>query len=176
VNPATVIALAGRIDSGKSSVAAAIADDSGLPVLSFGAYVKNLASPDPSREELQELGARLLDELGAEGFVAALLAAHDLSSADSVIWEGVRHHAVLEALRRLYAPTPVRFFFLSPPEDQRIARASADAGNPKRLANWEAHSTEQVGGLRGEAELVISAASTEEAAATIAERLPNREM
>lgn len=176
MSPAMVIALAGRIDSGKSSVAAALAVDFDLPVLSFGAYVRSLAPPDPSREELQERGARLLDEIGAEGFVAALLDAHELRGADSVIWEGVRHHSVLEALRRLYAPTPVRFFFLSPPEDQRVARASADAGNAKRLANWEAHSTEQVRGLRSEAELEVSAASTEEAATAIAERMRNRGM
>ena len=163
----TVIAIAGRIDSGKSSVAAILAAKIEVPVLSFGAYVRSTFPPNASREQLQEGGSQLLERLGPDGLITAVLNASGLGTGDSAIWEGLRHRSVLDSLRALYAPIQVQLFFLSPPEGDRLARAQHEAGGAKRLRRWESHETESVAALVTEADLNVSAPTPDAAAAEI---------
>jgi hypothetical protein len=159
-----VIALAGRIDSGKSSVADVLSGCLEIPVLSFGDYVRSQTREGAQREELQEVGGRLVETLGPQGLLSAVREAKGLGGGDSAIWEGVRHLSVLNSLRADYSPTAVSLFFLSPPEAERLARAKEEAGSPDRLATWERHSTENLDALRPEADLEVEKPTPTEAA------------
>ena len=60
MNTNLIVAFAGRIGAGKSSVSAAFAADLGWKFASFGAFVRKSASErgmDLSRESLQAIGA-----------------------------------------------------------------------------------------------------------------------
>jgi hypothetical protein len=165
------LALAGRIESGKSSVASLLSERLGLPVFSFGAYIRSISPPDARREDLQAAGARLLEEVGPDGLVAAVLEFGGLDSATPAIWEGVRHLSVFEALRARYAPIAVDLFYLSPPEGPRLARARQSAGTSRRRAVWEAHQTEETDALAASARMKITANTPQAAAAEILSEL-----
>ena len=58
-----VIAIAGGIGSGKSTIARALADYFKCPIASFGDYVRGVAElrgREANRRELQEIGEQLL--------------------------------------------------------------------------------------------------------------------
>jgi adenylate kinase family enzyme len=161
------IAIAGRIESGKSSVSSLLSARLGMPVLSFGDFIRTTCPPGAPREELQAAGAQLLDEIGPSGLVGAVLESRGLDTTTPVIWEGVRHLNVLEALRGRYAPDPVELFFLSPPEARRLARAEQTAGSRGRRNDWEAHETEATDALAEAARMTITASTAEGAVAEI---------
>jgi len=152
---AAVVALAGPIASGKTTVARYVARSLGVPRVSFGRFVASTQPDSASREALQRAGAALLSELGTERFVSAVLATHGLTREDTpVVWDGLRHVEVLEALRRAYAPREVTLCYLAPPEHVRRERAAALAGSEDRLSRWEQHSTEGIAQLRELASVV----------------------
>jgi len=162
-----VLAIAGRIDSGKSSVAAILSERLDLPVLSFGHYVRSTCAADAPREQLQQAGSHLLATLGPDGLLDAVLAYHGVAIGQPAIWEGVRHRSVLIALRSLYRPLAVELVLLRPSESDRLARAAEDAGSVDRLATWESHPTENLAGLGPEVSLEVTAADPALAAAEI---------
>jgi hypothetical protein len=171
VSAVPAIAISGRIDSGKSAVADLLSASLALPVLSFGAYVRSKSEPNASREQLQDLGAKLLDSLGPSGLVDAVLEFNDLDSSQPAIWEGVRHRTVFAALRRAYLPGGICLIYLHPPEGERLARAREEAGDDVRLASWESHATEQIDDLAQEADLHVAASTPAAAASEILTRL-----
>ena len=124
----TAVALAGRIGSGKTSVAIALAHRLGWPYVGFGDYVRSEAvrqGLDPeSREVLQRLGQDLLRQ-DLDGFCRAVLAQSDRAPRQGLIVDGVRHIAVLDTLRRLLAPIPVRLIYLAVSNDVRQLRLDA---------------------------------------------------
>jgi dephospho-CoA kinase len=107
----TVIAFAGRIGAGKSSVAKALADHLGWKLASFGAYVRTVVSSrglSLSRESLQAVG----EELEAKDTTAlcrAVLNAAFWQPGEPLVIEGIRHVRVLEILKTLVAPQPPGF-------------------------------------------------------------------
>ncbi len=143
---AFVLALAGPPASGKTSVARALSSSYSAPLLGFGDLVRYEASRrglPADRDAWQALGTRLVRELVAEGMARAVLdrAGVDLGHVP-VIWDGVRHVQIDDALRGLYAPAPVLLVVLRPPERERRARLLAEAGTVERLRRWERHETE----------------------------------
>jgi dephospho-CoA kinase len=171
-----VLALAGAQSSGKTTLARAVAIRTGAAYVGFGDLVRAEAARrgiGGSREELQELGQTLLDELGALLFCKRALGVAAVSrEVRPVAWDGVRHPEVLEALRELYAPVPVRLVMLAPEETARRRRVEARGGSAEERAHWEAHKTEShLGWLEGESALVCKASTPELALAEVLELL-----
>lgn len=140
-----VIAVAGRIGSGKTSVAAALADTLRWPRVGFGDYVRLEAAKkglDPgNREILQELGEVLLRR-DVDGFCRAVLAQIDPPAECGLVVDGVRHVLVLEALRRLLSPKPVYLIYLAATNEARRLRLMEAGRSHGLTTKVESHSTE----------------------------------
>lgn len=94
------IAFSGSIASGKSTIAAAVAEALHWPCVSFGNYVRFVARSQglvESREVLQAIGADLVEKDVAE-FARAVLAQADWRPGQSIVIDGIRHVTVLDHL------------------------------------------------------------------------------
>jgi dephospho-CoA kinase len=142
-----VLALTGAQSSGKTTLARAVSACTGAAYVGFGDLVRAEAAHrglGGSRDELQELGQTLLDELGALRFSERALNATGVARGTMpVVWDGVRHPEVLDVLRELYAPAAVTLVTLAPDEAGRLRRVEESGGSESELARWEAHETER---------------------------------
>jgi dephospho-CoA kinase len=140
------LAFSGSIASGKSTIAAAVADAFHWPCVSFGNYVRFVARSQglvESREVLQEIGADLVEKDVAE-FSRAVLAQADWQPGQSIVIDGIRHVTVLASLRKLVAPTKLFLVFVETDKATRSARLfDRDAINLEIHQHLELHSTEQ---------------------------------
>lgn len=141
-----VIALAGKIGSGKTSIAVALAHKLDCPRVGFGDYVRSEATKrglNPgSRQVLQELGESLLRQ-DLDGFCEAVLSQADRAPDGGLIVDGVRHVTVLDTLHRLLSPSPVRLIYLAATDEARQLRlAAAGRWEQDVMAKAEGHSTE----------------------------------
>jgi cytidylate kinase len=141
-----IVAFAGRIGAGKSSVSAAFAADLGWKFASFGAFVRKTATErgmDSSRESLQAIGAEL-EANDAATFCRAVLNDAGWNAGESAVVEGIRHVRIWETLKDLVAPQPVFLVYLEAPEDLRRARLQErGAQEAHYLERAETHSTER---------------------------------
>ena len=140
-----VLAFAGKIGSGKSTLSEEVANALQWKRASFGDYVRTVAKSqglETSREVLQELGASLAKK--PEEFCRAMLAHYGWQSGEPLVIDGVRHKEILDALRLIVAPLEVRVVYLDIDEEKRHQRLmQEEEGDPKKLAQVESHSTEQ---------------------------------
>lgn len=141
-----VVALSGKVGSGKSSVSAAVASALGWQRVSFGEYVRGVAQAqqlDDSRLTLQNLGEELL-AADARAFCANVLAQAATQSASLVV-DGVRHEQVVALLRELVAPRPLVHVHLALEETIRVGRIIARQGeiDAQELKRIDGHPTEQ---------------------------------
>jgi hypothetical protein len=141
-----VIALSGRINAGKSTIARALSDQLEWPLASFGDYVRSEAERlgrSQDRENLQELGSELIHRLGWEAFCRETLGASGLSaSSRPCVVEGIRHIDALETLRKIFHPTPVHLVHIDLPPPERTRRFAAVGVDEGVGDQWEDHSTE----------------------------------
>lgn len=166
-----VLALSGAPASGKTTVARAVADQTGARRVAFGDFVRREAarrSVDTNRGALQQLGQALLDELGPKRFCRAALDAAGATPEDRpVIWDGVRHPVILGALAHVY-DAPITLVYLDPPRDDRRARFAREAHSVDELERWERDATERHGAeLIGMANLVCAAEQPDQVVAEI---------
>jgi adenylate kinase family enzyme len=142
-----VVALSGRTKSGKSTVAEALADHLGWPSASFGNFVRSEAASrgiGETREELQDLGEALIEDLGWEEFCLRTLCHVELEgSSVPCIVDGVRHVDALTTLRKIFQPVPVHLVHLEVPDELRDARLATDGVSGEQGKKWEEHSTER---------------------------------
>jgi dephospho-CoA kinase len=166
-----VVAISGRLRSGKTSLALAVAEALGYRRASFGDYVR--ASADRQglphdRATLQELGAQLIAEQGWAAFCENALAEAGLAGVKTaVVVEGVRHLDAIRTLRELFAPARVVLVHVDPDdEQQRLARVRGETGGDESLDSVERHSTERDAKdlLPAEADLIIRAGDGVDAA------------
>lgn len=161
----TIIGVSGAIGAGKSSLVADIAARTSARRVSFGDFVRETASARglaTDRQTLQDLGASLLEELGAEEFSARVVG----DQGGLVVVDGVRHVIVDDALRNaadqyllvfVDVDAGVRQERLDEREAERVGRDQADA-----------HSTERdLPQLRERADLVVDSSAAEEVAARL---------
>ncbi len=141
-----ILAFAGGVGSGKSTVSSAVARDLGWPRTSFGAYVRAKAQSrglNPrAREVLQAIGEQLVKDECAT-FCSAVLSCPDWRRGQPLVVDGIRHVEVLEQIRRMVAPQEVQLVFIEVTDEERAARLQ-DRGldDPAQLRSIEAHSTE----------------------------------
>jgi dephospho-CoA kinase len=144
MNP-QVVCVAGGIGSGKTELSKALVARLGWRRAAFGDFVRSVARAralGDGREVLQQLGEALLKQ-DAEGFCRSVLADTKWKQGEALVLEGIRHAEVLELIRRIVAPTPVTFIYLSVPDavraDRLAGRTSDDAAQLEKL---DQHSTE----------------------------------
>lgn len=169
-----ILAFAGRIGAGKSTISKAVADHYSVKRASFGDTVRHEAERrgiNETRVALQDLGDQLIAG-GWDDFCTLVTDSVDWDRSSSLVVDGVRHHGAIEALRRLAAPSRLHLVFIDTPWDRRkawliqkgqdVAEVLAADAHPNEselsAVMWEADMTVSNDGSIDEAvELVISA-------------------
>lgn len=117
-----IVALAGRIASGKSAVSRAVAKHYSVPRVSFGDAVRAEARRrglGDSRTVLQDLGDELIAE-GWEAFCNLVVGQVMWDGRSSLVVDGVRHLGALEELRRLVGTSRLLLVFVETPWERRL--------------------------------------------------------
>ena len=139
-----VLAVAGVIASGKTTISRHIATALGWPWASFGAYVRGEAQrrglPN-DRLTLQHLGDELIG-FGLEPFCYGVLAEAGWQAGLSVVLDGIRHAHVVYTLRALVNPQPLILAFVSIPEDIRAIRLQARGIDLSTQQQYDHHANE----------------------------------
>lgn len=145
MNRPTAVAFGGRLGSGKSSISIALAENIGWNRVSFGDFVRSVASVrgiEPTRQVLQNIGGELESE-DPIAFCWNVLKAGGWSPGEAVVVDGIRHARVLNILRELVAPVPLFFVFLDAECQSRERRLyQRDSIDAESLAVAESLSTE----------------------------------
>lgn len=140
-----VIAFAGSIASGKSTLSMGVAKALGWSRVGFGDYVRHVARSqglDSSREVLQEVGATLIDQ-GWEEFCRAVLRQVDWKPGQPLIVDGIRHIEAVEMLRQLVAPSELLIVFIAVDGLTRKARLrQRGTTDHEHLQRVDTHPTE----------------------------------
>ena len=98
----SIITISGQISSGKSYAANLIKEEYGLPIASFGGYLKHYCEQNnlPSdRKTLQDIGEAFVKEKPYQ-FLSDVVS-HFIGEADKITIEGVRHKSILDAVKEL---------------------------------------------------------------------------
>jgi dephospho-CoA kinase len=165
------VGVAGRIGSGKTTLASKLANRIGCPRASFGEFVRSVAQArgldSTDRTALQDLG----DELIAEGwtpFVEAVLRHADYSAGPIVI-DGIRHRSAIETLRSELDPTPLVVVAVDTSDDVRRERLRDRGLNSDDVSSADSHANEsEVDDVIRAADLVFPAHLTaDEACSTV---------
>jgi cytidylate kinase/transcriptional regulator with XRE-family HTH domain len=142
-----VLALSGRIGSGKTTLSHELADALGWKRASFGEYVRAYAKSqgldDNSRDVLQAVGQSLVEK-DAVDFCRSVLAHFGWTSGEPLVIDGIRHSAVVDALRKIVAPLDLRVVYVDVSEKTRLKRIrDTDKDVVQRMNEIEAHATER---------------------------------
>jgi dephospho-CoA kinase len=157
----TAFAFCGSIGSGKSSVSRAFAQAIKAGWNSFGDTVRRVAGEkgvEPSRQNLQEIGARLVSE-DATSFCQRVVREASATSLGHVVIDGIRHKKMIEMLRATVAPRRLVCIFVDCQIEERLARLKQRDGlSEEQLMKFQSHSTEieVEGQLREVADLVLN--------------------
>jgi adenylate kinase family enzyme len=140
-----VVAFAGAIGSGKTTLSDGLSHSLGWPRVGFGDYVRKVAASrgqDESRETLQAIGESLLAD-GIAEFCKAVLNQVNYQPGQPLVIDGIRHVEVVEALRGLVFPATLKLVFVAIDDARRVPRLeSSGLADTHRLAEVEKHSTE----------------------------------
>lgn len=140
-----VIAFAGAIASGKSTLSQALASALDCQRASFGDVVREVALrrglDATSRETLQVLGEELIAR-GWEPFCRAVLAQADWRPPQSLVVDGIRHAEAFETLRGLVWPLRTVLIFVEVDPNDRMERFSLRGINTDEQKRADGHSTE----------------------------------
>lgn len=154
-----VIAFAGLIGSGKSTVSVALAETLGCSRASFGDYVRDIAKKrglKPEREKLQEIGNELV-ERGWEPFCKAVLSQANWKKGNTIVVDGIRHIEAIQTLLKITNPSRFILVFISIGDEDRKARLIGKGINEKeQQIKIDSHSTEmQVSSLKQKADIIL---------------------
>lgn len=157
----TVVAFAGPIGSGKTTLSTRVADLLRWPRVSFGDYIRKIArdnDQDPNdRAVLQKLGQSLV-MTDVDRFVSAVLATADWKVGENLIVDGLRHVEVRLVLLTKVPSSAFKLVYLTVDETTRRQRAEVkwDISQPQ-LIRYDQELTEaQIPKiLRAYADLVI---------------------
>ena len=141
-----VVAFAGPIGSGKSTLSGQVSCRLGWPLASFGAYVRKAAQAygcDKSRKDLQLTGDFFIDR-GWKAFCEEVLADANWRPGSSLVVEGIRHVEALEMLKGIVIPSKLCLVYVSLGDRERKTRLKATSNDEHlKLEEFELHPTEQ---------------------------------
>jgi dephospho-CoA kinase len=142
-----IIGIAGKIASGKSTLARALAVRLSAKRLGFGDYVRAIAVSrgldSGDRQTLQDLGQELVTKDPA-AFVDGILTWADHKPGQSIIFDGVRHKAVwdqIAAFARRNGEEAI-LAYLDMPESQRQLRLTGRGLNNEIASAFDNHPSE----------------------------------
>lgn len=153
------IYVAGKICSGKSTLAKRIAEHTGYPLISFGGILKNhlVKSDLPiTRESLQRIGQELIDQLGYEGFVQwSIEHSPEIQWDGHLIVDGLRHGVIYNHLVDKF-PRSFLVYCACDPKTQLARLMARDRINEEEARRILSHGTEHyVSELEPQANLVF---------------------
>lgn len=164
MTPELAVGLSGRIGSGKTTLAMALAERLQCPRASFGDYVRSIAAARgldaDDRQVLQDLGDELIAAQGWPSFCQAVLD-HAGYRDGTVVVDGIRHTQAADTMRALVAPRPWRLVAVSSENEVRLSRLAARGAVGAGAHTADAHPNEtQVGAVMASADFVVSGDST----------------
>jgi len=140
-----VVAFAGKIGSGKTTITKSLADLLAWPRASFGDYVREEARQrgmKDTREVLQALGTEIL-RAEPGNFCQSVLAHSGWNAGQNLLIDGLRHEETIEIIRRLTRATTVSIVFVKISEEVRLERLMGREGSDVKYRTMvEAHSSE----------------------------------
>lgn len=142
-----IVGIAGKIASGKSSLARALADRLKARRLGFGDYVRFVAVSrglNPSdRAILQNLGQDLATR-DPSAFVTSVLSFAGYSPREDIVFDGVRHEAIWHAIQAVAAGNHdvTLLVFLDMPEEMRLRRLAARGLGREAAKEFDQHASE----------------------------------
>lgn len=154
-----VIAFAGPIGSGKTTISGTVAKTLDLPRASFGDHVRRVAKQRSlalDRETLQVIGSELI-ERGWQPFCEAVLSDAGWKKGSGIVIDGLRHTEAINAILKVTGTSKFILIFISirgqDRQERLITKGIQDKKTQRKI---ESHSTEvQVASLRHKADLVI---------------------
>jgi dephospho-CoA kinase len=154
-----VIAFAGQIGSGKSTVSIALAEALGFSRAGFGDYVRYVAAQrglTADREVLQTIGNGLIEQ-GWDSFCEAVLSQANWMKGEAVVIDGIRHIEAIQTLLRITDPSKFILIFISINEADRKNRLFGKGiHEEEKQIRIDSHSTEiQVNSLKNKADLIL---------------------
>jgi|CXWL01.1.fsa_nt_gi dephospho-CoA kinase len=160
------IALAGHFGSGKSTLAKALAADLGAVTASFGGYIRELATETGleanDRSVLQNLGQKLATQ-DPLAFLGSFLSRYSLTDTKDLIFDGVRHIGVWNAIAEHARSLGVGYclVFVDTASLVRRDRLRGRGHSEDEIAHWSAHKMEQeLVPLKAAAALVLDGAAS----------------
>ena len=140
------VAIAGRMGSGKTTLALAISTAFGWPRASFGDYVRSEVMKrglSLSRNNLQVIGTELL-EADVPLFCSRVLAGSGWRPGQGLVIDGLRHSETIDPICKLIYPLPLKIVLIEVDDLIRKARL-AQKGESGEIAVREAdaHSSEK---------------------------------
>lgn len=152
-----VAAFGGRIASGKSTLATAVADRLDMPCVSFGDAVRAEAARrglPAHRATLQGLGDELI-AAGWDAFVDTVVRQAHWDGMEPLVVDGVRHVEAVRALERRCAPHPVVVVFIEAAPDQRAQRLARRGVGDQDIAADSHPNEADLPAVRDRADVVI---------------------
>jgi dephospho-CoA kinase len=141
-----VVAIAGRIGSGKTTLSKDLAVSLACPRATFGDYVRQKVQErelPPTRENLQVIGTELL-ERDPDRFCESVISMSGWKSGHDLVIDGLRHLRTISIIRRITAPAGLKIVYVSIPEQVRLKRLlDRGEGDTQNVARIESHSSEQ---------------------------------
>lgn len=142
----TKICVAGKICSGKSTLAKRIAEHTGYTLVSFGGVLKDhLVKSDlpVTRESLQRIGQELIDQLGYDGFLQwSIEHSPQIQWNGPLIVDGLRHGVVYTRLVEMF-PRSVLVYCVCDLEMQLARLMARDQISENEARRILSHETEQ---------------------------------
>lgn len=139
-----VLAFAGSIASGKSTISLNIAEALHWPYTSFSNYIRNIAKLrglEETREVLQDIGQSLIEE-GWEPFCYSVLNETNWCPGAPLVIDGIRHIEAVNTLRLIVSPTKLLLIFVNTQESIREARLFKRDTENTNMQIIENHPTE----------------------------------
>jgi cytidylate kinase len=139
-----ILGFSGKIGSGKSTLSAEVANQLNWKHASFGLYVQKVALSKniaPTRENLQNLGARLLSD-NAKKFCLSVVKESNWAYGESLVIEGIRHEEVIEIIRDITKPDIFKLIFLKI-SDKNIRKSRIANRDNTPINEADEHPTEK---------------------------------
>ena len=180
-NSVLAVAVTGKIGAGKTTLTRALAERFRLRRVSFGELVTRqavLRSVSTGRKSLQDVGQRLMADLGPKGMLEAAIEAANARTAPALVIDGVRHVDVYRALTERSAETILVFLDVNERE-RRVRWMLREASRSSTRASFDEvsrHPVEQeIDSLKEFADVVVdSYVGCESAVSVVAAYLAQR--